>query len=273
MIRGIYTSSSAMIAEQRRETTLSNNLNNVDTPGYKQDRTKLRTFPEMLLSRLGGDVPNPGRVGDLATGTYMDETIPDFSQGTLTETGKTTDIALTTSQLPVNPTTGMQEGALLYRVRTPGGALRYSTNSHFTLNPQGELTDDSGNRLLAADGNPIRLPSDQFRVAADGTITTDAGGAAGQIAIGYAADPNRLVKEGSGLFRLSGGGRLPEATGQNNVAYSLKQGFKEGSNVSADETMTDMMAAYRSFEANQKVLQLQDGTLDKAVNQVGRING
>ncbi|CAM3129336.1 flagellar hook-basal body protein [Sporolactobacillus spathodeae] len=271
MISGLYTAASGMIAEQRRQEILSNNLNNMDTPGYKQDNTKLRAFPEMLMQRIGGDTP-VANIGDLPTGVYAEETVPDFSQGTLTDTGKKTDVALVTNQLPVNPTTGAQEGALLFSVQTPAGAVRYTRDGHFTLNAAGQLTDDAGDKVLDTNGNPIRVNSEDIQVASDGTITNSASGAQlGQIGVSYAANTNQLVKEGGGLYRLQNG-TLPSATGQANVAYQLKQGSLEGSNVSPDETMTDMMGAYRSFEANQKVLLILDNTLDKAVNQVGRIN-
>ncbi|WP_093672324.1 flagellar hook-basal body protein [Sporolactobacillus nakayamae] len=271
MIRGLYTSAAGMIAQQRKQETLSNNLNNMDTPGYKSDQSKLRTFPEQLISRLGGDATPSREVGDLATGVYMDEAVPDFSQGTVTETGKATDVALSTAQLPVNPQTGAQEGALLFNVRTPAGDTRYTRNGHFTLSPTGYLTDDMGDQVLSTAGQPIQLPSDQFQVAGDGTISID-GANYGQIGVSYAARTNQLVKEGSSLFRLDGGGALPAAGGNAAISYSLKQGFVEGSNVQADQTITDMMESYRSFEANQKVLQIIDGSLDKAVNQVGRVN-
>ncbi|TGA99789.1 flagellar hook-basal body protein [Sporolactobacillus shoreae] len=271
MIRGLYTSETGMLSQQRRMDMLSNNMNNVDTPGYKQDQAEMRTFPEMLVSRLGGDLPNPTAVGDLSTGVYMDETVPDFSQGTLTQTGKSTDIAISTSQLPVNPQTGAQEGALVFNVRTPAGANRYTRDGHFTLSPTGYLTDSNGDTVLNTAGQPIQLPSDHFQVATDGTILVN-NAPAGQIGVSYAANTNQLVKEGNGLFRLNAGGNLPAAAGQANVGYQVKQGFMEGSNVSADQTMTDMMDAYRSFEANQKMIQIQDSSLDQAVNQVGKVN-
>lgn len=268
MIRGLYTSAAGMLAQQRQMDMLSNNLNNIDTPGYKQDRGTLRTFPEMLISRLGGDPPKNAAVGDVSTGVYQDETIPDFSQGTLTQTGKTTDIALVTSQLPVNPQTGAQDGALLFNVRTPAGALRYTRNGHFTLSPSGQLADANGDTVLNTAGQPIQLPSDQFQVAADGTITAN-GAAAGRIGISYAANTGRLVKEGNGLFRMNGAA-LPAAAGQANITFQLRQGYTEGSNVNADQTMTDMMEAYRVFEANQKMMLIEDNALNQAVTQVGR---
>ncbi|GGL50488.1 flagellar hook-basal body protein [Sporolactobacillus putidus] len=271
MIRGLYTAAAGMLAQQQREEILSNNLNNVDTPGYKSDSSTLRAFPEMLIQSLRGGVPVPQNVGVIATGVYADETVPDFSQGTVTQTGKSTDVALVTSRLPVNPRTGAQEGALLFNVRTPAGAVRYTRDGHFTINPTGQLADSAGDLVLDNAGRPIQLPSDQFQVARDGTIMVN-GAAVAQIGVSYAVNTNNLVKEGGSLFRLNGGGALPPAAGNAGIDYQIKQGFLEGSNVSADGTMTNMMEAYRSFEANQKVLVILDNSLNKAVNDVGKVN-
>lgn len=268
MIRGFYTSTAGMIAQQRQMDMLSNNLNNIDTPGYKQDQGTLRTFPEMLIHRLGGDPPQNARIGDVPTGVYQDETIPDFTQGTLIQTGKSTDVALITSQLPINPQTGAQDGALLFNVRTPAGALRYTRNGHFTLSPAGQLTDANGDTVLNTAGRPIQLPSDQFQVAPDGTITVN-GAAAGQIGVSYAASTNQLVKQGNGLFRTTGA-TLPAVAGRANIAFQIRQGYMEGANVNAEQTMTDMMEAYRVFEANQKMMLIEDNALNQAVTQVGR---
>ena len=65
---------------------------------------------------------------------------------------------------------------------------------------------------------------------------------------------------------------LASAYDLDNVAFSMQQGFIEGSNVDTARTMTDMLTAYRAFEANQKVLQAYDRSMDKAVNEVGRVN-
>lgn len=270
MIRGLYTAAAGMIAENRREQMLTNNMNNANTPGYKSDQDKLRSFPETLIERLGGGTP-ASNVGDMATGVYVQETIPDFSEGTVSETGKATDVALDTASLPVNRQSGRQEGALFFAVQTAKG-VRYTRDGHFTLDAQGYLADSNGNRVLDSNGRTIQLPSDNFKIDSSGNVTVS-GQAIADLGVSYAADPNRLVKEGTGLFRLSGtNGALPSAVGNPNISYQVKQGFLEGSNVSVDETMTDMMSAYRSFEANQKVLQTLDGSLDKAVNQVGRIS-
>ena len=79
-----------------------------------------------------------------------------------------------------------------------------------------------------------------------------------------------MVKEGDGLFRFDNGA-LENVYNMNGVNFKTQQGFIEQSNVDASQTMTEMMTAYRTFEANQKVLQAYDTSLQKTVNEVGRI--
>ena len=64
---------------------------------------------------------------------------------------------------------------------------------------------------------------------------------------------------------------MPTAYGANGVSFTLRQNFLEGSNVDSGRTMTDLMTAYRAFEANQKVLQAYDRSMEKAVNEIGKI--
>ena len=64
---------------------------------------------------------------------------------------------------------------------------------------------------------------------------------------------------------------LPSAYGQAGVTFSMQQSYLEGSNVDSAKSMTDLMTAYRAFEANQKVLQAYDKSMEKAVNEIGRV--
>ncbi|MCK9911755.1 flagellar basal body protein, partial [Microbacteriaceae bacterium K1510] len=87
-----YTSAAGMLAMQRRQDVLANNLANINTPGYKQDDGVLRAFPEQLLSRMRDPegptvdgMPNfsgqPAVIGRLNSGVYLSEALPNFSQG------------------------------------------------------------------------------------------------------------------------------------------------------------------------------------------------
>ncbi|KAF0996638.1 flagellar hook-basal body protein [Geobacillus sp. TFV-3] len=273
MLRGLYTAASGMLAQERRVDWLTNNLANAETPGYKADAAAMRAFPELLMSRLEDQPAAPRRaiptqtvIGPLVTGVYMQELIPNFRQGDVTETGLATDVALVDGQVPVDRASG-QRGALFFAVEMGEGEVRYTRNGHFTLSPDGYLTTQEGWYVLDDNGRRIPLSSERFSVRDDGTII-DENGAAARLGVAFAANPQALVKEGNGLFR-STIGLLPQAPG--NVTYTVKQRFLERSNVDIERTMTDLLAAYRTFEANQKIVQAYDRSLDKAVNEVGRL--
>ncbi|MBB3868601.1 flagellar basal-body rod protein FlgG [Parageobacillus toebii NBRC 107807] len=276
-MRGFYTAASGMMAQQRRIEMWTNNIANANTPGYKSDQAALRAFPELLLSRLDKatvptktprSFPLQPTIGSINTGVYMQELIPNFRQGDIKETGQPTDIALINGTLPVDAETG-KEGTLFFVVQNENGDIRYTRNGNFTLNPQGFLTTNDGWYVLDENGRRIQLPSTNFTVNADGTIVANNIRIA-RINIAFAANPNTLVKEGNGLFR-SENGVLPSALGNPNITYTLKQGFLERANVDLNRAMTEMLSAYRAFEANQKIVQAYDRSMDKAVNEIGRL--
>ncbi|MBD1382654.1 flagellar hook-basal body protein [Metabacillus arenae] len=277
MLRGFYTAAAGMLSQQRRTEMLSNNLANANTPGYKSDQSVTRAFPEMLLSRMDSEsIPTKNSlsfqtsspIGSIHTGAYIQELVPLFSQGDIRETGLATDAALVEENMPINEETGLKS-SLLFAVQTGEGGLRYTRNGRFTINVAGELTL-AGNRVLSSTGQPIRLNSDQFKMTENGLILSEEGGQVAQIDVRFAEDVRELVKEGNGLYRTENRD-LPSAIGLQDVAYQLKQGFIERSNVDISKAYTDMMTSYRSFEANQKVLQAYDKSMDKAVNEIGRI--
>ncbi len=261
-----------MIAQQRRQEALSNNVANALTPGYKQDQATLKAFPEMLIERMENKtfpprrettIPMRTRVGALNTGVYVQETIPDFAQGALKNTGISTDMALVNGVLPDD------NGSLFFTVQNAEGETRYTRNGNFTVDGQGLLVSNQGYYVLDQTGNPISTDGQEFNVTAEGSVQV--GNQATQLGIAYSANANQLVKEGEGLFRAEDGQVLENARTNQGVTFSVQQNYLENSNVDTAQTMTDMMQAYRMFEANQKVIQAYDQSLDKAVNEIGRL--
>lgn len=278
MFRGFHTVASGMIAQQRRTEMLTNNLANANTPGYKAEQSTIRSFPEMFLSRLesthiptehGMRLNGQSPVGALSTGVYMQETIPSWIQGQLRETELTTDFALVERQLPQDAETGIQ-GAILFRLEHENGAERYTKNGNFTLDANGFLTNPTGHYVLDQNGERIALQNDDFQLTETGVIM-EGGNAVATVGVAYAQNPDALLKQDHGLFATEDGENLLAANEVDGVTYSIQQGFLEGSNVDTGRAMTDMLAAYRAFEANQKVLQAYDRSMEKAV-EIGRIN-
>jgi len=258
MLRGLFTAASGMYASQRKTEMLTNNMANAQTPGYKADHSYMRAFPEMLLERFNDGTSRSERVGTLHTGVYMQEMIPRFIQGDAVQTNRNTDFALTD-----------RTDATSFFTVEHNGQVKYTRNGRFTLDETGLLTTDSGLPVLDVNGRHIRVASEQFEVDGNGRVTED-GRQIAQIGIARADDPASLAKEGDGLFRPENNQVLPLAEG---AEYTVAQGFIERSNVDISRSMTDMVTAYRTFEANQKVLQAYDRSLDKAVNEIGRVNG
>ena len=281
VLRGFYTAATGMIAQQRRTEMLTNNMSNANTPGYKADQSSLRSFPEMLLSRLenkkvatmnGLTLPTSNVVGAVNTGVYVQEIASSFSQGTLQETGNSTDFALTDISMPVNVENG-RRGTVFFAVGRPGGEMVYTRNGNFTVDQEGFLTVPNGNYVLDVNGNGIQVGNDQFTIDETGAIRLDGGDYVTNIGIAYAENPLALEKGPDGFYSYLEDGGLPMLNNEAipGVQYSLQQGFVEGSNVDTSQAMTEMLTAYRAFEANQKILQAYDKSLEKAVTEIGRV--
>lgn len=265
MLRGFYTAASGMIAQQRHQEALSNNIANANTPGYKADQTALRAFPELLLQEMGTkkiptinglSLPIQKPIGSLNTGVYVQENLPNFVQGDVRETGITTDLALVNGDMPD------ETGSLFFTVENDAGEARYTRNGNFTVDGQGLLVTNNGYYVLDQEGNPIQTGGMEFTVTPDGTLQT-----AGQtipLGIAYTANANQLSKEGNGLF--SG-----ETDNTPAGTFTVQQGFLERSNVDSLQAMTQMMESYRIFETNQRVLKAYDESMGKAVSEIGRL--
>lgn len=278
LFRGFYTVASGMIAQQRRTEMLTNNMANANTPGFKADQSVIRSFPDMLMSRLGNEqiptddpmqLKSMNRVGAINAGIYMQETLPLFTQGQVKDTELPTDFALIDGVLPIDEGTG-KPGALFFRLESQNEGESYTRNGNFTLDADGFLVNPQGLYVLSDTGTRIQLQNDDFKVDGDGRIFVG-DLEENRIGISFAQTPDTLMKTDNGLYRTADQTILPSAYTTQEVSFSIQQGFLEGSNVDAARTMTDMLTAYRAFEANQKVLQAYDRSMEKTVNEIGRV--
>lgn len=278
MFRGFYTVASGMIAQQRRTEMLTNNISNANTPGFKAEQSSIRSFPNMFMSSVQGThIPTENGLnlkgimphGGISTGVYMQETLPSFVQGQLIETELTTDLALVDGVLPVDEESGVR-GALFFTLDDGDGGEYYTRNGNFAIDAAGYLTSPTGHYVLDTAGERILLASDDFSVTEAGVITEN-GNPVATLGISYSPRPDTLLKQGEGLFVTEEGNNLVAANTVADTTYLIRQGYIEGSNVDAGRTMTEMLTAYRAFEANQKVLQAYDRSMEKAVTEVGRV--
>jgi flagellar basal-body rod protein FlgG len=252
MIRGLYTAASGMLASMRRMEFVTNNLANAQTTGFKQDRSALSTFDEMMILQ-DGSVPPPGlrnELGELGMASVAEEPMIDFTQGSLQQTDRALDMAL--------------EGPGFFTVQTPDG-LRYTRDGGFTRDAMGRLTTGEGHLVLGTDGNPIRIPPGTLAVRADGTLTAE-GQEIGTLAIVEFGLEQPLKKVGSNQFVARNEGDEPQtATGT-----AVRQGAVETSNVDMAGAQTTMLELQRAYQAAQRLIQYQDEMVGRAVNEIAR---
>ncbi len=254
MIRSLYTTVSGMITLENKQNTITNNMANANTVGFKSDDLILKSFPEVMLQNRdkisnGKNVVN--KLGTLSLGTKIDEVNTKFTQGDFKETGKKTDMSI--------------DGRGFFMVQS-GDNVLYTRDGNFKVNTDGLLITTTGDRVLGtnAAGNlePIYVGNSEFKIDNNNNVQID-GVSTQRIATADFDDYNTLVKVGDNYYQ-----------GENPITNSniaIRQGFTESSNVNITNEMVNMMTTMRNFETNQKILNMIDGTLEKAANKVGQV--
>lgn len=262
MIRGLYGSASGMDVQQARAESVSNNMSNATTPGYKKENLLSKSFPEYLLIEQGGPEKKgpfpwfgPAReVGHSGAGTMVTGILKDFAQGAVQDTGNPADIMLS------------GPGFLAVSLTSPGMAAKvgYTRNGMLKVDREGYLITGGGYRVLGQTGE-IRVGDEGFTVKPDGTVEVK-GSAVDRLRLVEFDDPAALQKDGEGGVFTSAGG-----DGRAAVTTSVQQGFLERSNVNVIDEMVNLVTVLRIYEANQRLVQAHDEILGKAVNQVGSL--
>lgn len=299
MLRGLYTAASGMISQQRKHDTITNNIANINSPGFKQGNSLSRAFPDMLISMIRGgeDKPTATSIGKLTTGVFAEENLSIHAQGDMQETQNPYDFAIVSNiQIPgaVFDGTGKYVTAdgqkvfqpqALFTVRNAAGEQRYSLNGKFTVDPTGQLVNADGNLVIGRDGQPIvlvnpgtGLPIRTIKVTdkgefldGNGLPMRNAAGVPIALLLSRAENPNLLLREGNGLYQINPGDEGTVTVVGPGDQVEVRQGYIERSNVDPAQSMVDLMSALRAYEANQKVIQYYDKSMDKAVNEVGRV--
>jgi flagellar basal-body rod protein FlgG len=242
MFRGIYTGASGMLAELVRVNTVSNNLANSATVGYKRSQTVTRNFPEVFLFKLyGSDRPLP--LGTTGTGTYVDGVVTLNTPGNYIPSNNPLDIAIRNGFLVVN---------------TPMGE-RFTKNGQLVINNDGYLSTTDGYVVLGERG-PIRIPQGGVVVF---TRREEV------IVNGENIDTLRVV--------TPQGGDVIEKIGENLVNFipqpvqpEIEQYALETSNVNTVREMVELISAYRAYESNQKLVQAEDSITERLISDLGR---
>lgn len=176
----------------------------------------------------------------------------NFQPGELKPTGNPLDFAL--------------EGRGFFEVQLPNGDHAFTRDGEFHLNSLGQLVTKQGYNVVG-DGGPLQFDpanGSALTISATGEVS-QGGDVKGKVKLAEFANPGLLTPLGSGMFRADHSGLQPSATATTRV----RQGFIEGSNISTTTEMAGLMTAMRAFEANQKVIQMQDERMGRTISELG----
>jgi len=261
MMRSLWTAATGMHGQQFNIDTISNNLANVNTNGYKQMRAD---FEDLIYhnSRLAGTpatertvTPTGIQVGH---GVKIGATQRIFTQGSIRQTDSLGDIAI------------MGEG--FFRVQNIDGTLGYTRDGSFKIDPNGQFVSSNGYRLIPELILPVNYLPDSLSVSQQGRVTVKIPSQEDPIAVGQ-IDLYRFVNS-AGLHAI--GENLFVETPASGDAQHGRPGvddmgkvyhkFLENSNVSVVKEMVGMIVAQRAYELNSKAIQTSDSMLNTANN-------
>lgn len=257
MVKGLYTSATGMINEQRRVDVLANNLANASTNGYKAEGSTSEAFKDVLAYKIKdhSEAMASKRLGPMNMGVKIGETYTDFSEGSFYTTNGQYDMAI--------------EGNGFFAVEFSNKAgettTMYTRAGDFIPNINGELVNKNGDFVLDTNGKHIIVdPLLDSTMGPDGTIYQN-GNAVGTVGVFDFTDYNYLEKYGETYYRALDG------ITEKDFGGSVRVGMLEASNVQTAKEMVNLISYQRAYETNQKMIQAHDDTLSTAVNDLGKV--
>lgn len=256
MIRGLYTSVSGLITLQNEQETITNNIANVNNTGYKKGVLTKQSFNDVMISnrqKLLGDKYVRNDLGTLNLGVQTNQVKNVFTQGAFKSTDKMTDFGI--------------DGRGFF-VAQNGNQQVYTRDGNFKVNQQGYLITSDGSEVLGQNNTngatePIYVGDMKFSLDGENNIVLDGVGATHKLLTADFQNYDSLKQLGDNYVAVD------------NPIYNAKvnvvQGVLEGSNVDSADELVKLMEVKRQFETNQKFVKMQDETLDKAANQIGRV--
>ena len=255
MIRGLYTAAAGMNAQQHQIDVTSNNIANINTTSFKQDRAEFQDLMYESLNYTAGSTSestsNPTGI-DVGLGVRISGVQKNFLQGSLKQTGNPLDLAI--------------EGKGFFEVTMPNGDTAYSRNGAFKTDSEGNIVNGQGYPL--AQGITIETEATNLSIAQNGLISYDLNGTltqAGPIQVFDFINTAGLSPQGNSLYLATNTSGDPVEIENANI--SIRQGMLESSNVQLVTEMVDLITAQRGYEANSKSISTTDQMLT-IVNQL-----
>ena len=256
MMRSLWISKTGMEAQQTQLDTISNNLANVSTNGYKRSHA---VFEDLMYQNLRQAGANSSEQNILPTGlqvglgTRAVATARNFSQGNLQQSANPLDVAV--------------RGNGFFELQMPDGTTGYTRDGSFQVSAQGQLVSNNGYPVQP--GITIPAAAQSVTIGSDGTVSVTLPGQAlpqsvGQLQLAGFVNPSGLEPKGQNIYAETAASGTPNAgaPGQNGLG-PVQQGFVETSNVNVVEELVAMIQTQRAYELNSKAIQTSDQMLQK----------
>ena len=259
MIRALYTAATGMNAQEINVATISNNIANVNSTGYKKSRAEFQDLLYQNLRLVGTLSPNGNQVptgSQLGLGTKLGSVAKIYTQGDFIQTQNQLDMAIT--------------GKGFFQIALPDGTIAYTRAGSFKMNNTGQVVTADGLPLEPA----ITIPQDALQISVDqnGSVAVTQPGAVAPTVLGtiqLATFQNQagLQAIGNNAFQQTDASGAPTVGNPNSDDRGkTQQGFLEMSNVSVVEEMVNLISAQRAYEMNSRTVQTADEMLQTANN-------
>jgi flagellar basal-body rod protein FlgG len=254
-MRALSTAATGMMAMELSVQVISNNLANMTTTGYKRQRAEFQDLLYDHVSRIGTQTSTNGNilpVGiDLGSGVKTVGTPRLMTQGTLTQTGGTLDLAI--------------RGDGFFKVQMPDGTFSYTRDGSLQMDAQGRIVTAQGNVVMPGVTIPQNVtgltinPQGQVSVIPQGSTTPTI---LGQLTLTRFINQAGLMPIGDNMFTETPASGTPQdGLANTDGAGDLQQGNLEQSNVDSVTEITNLIAAQRAYEMNGKVITAADQML------------
>lgn len=254
MLPALWVSKTGLAAQDMNLTTISNNLANVSTTGFKRDRAEFQDLLYQIKRQPGANSTQDSQLPSglqLGTGVRIVGTQKNFTAGSLQTTDNPLDMAV--------------NGRGFFQVLTPDGTVAYTRDGSFHLNSDGQIVTSNGNALEPAIVVPAETQT--FTVGTDGTVSVTVAGNStpqiiGNIQTADFINPAGLQATGNNLYLETASSGAPQVgTPGLNGLGTVQQNTLENSNVSVVEEMVNMITTQRAYEMNSKVISTADQML------------
>jgi flagellar basal-body rod protein FlgG len=261
MSSALWIAKTGLEAQQTRMATISNNLANASTTGFKRDRAVFADLIYQNVVQVGSQSSEntlmPSGL-NLGTGVRTVATEKLFTQGSIVQTGNSLDVAI--------------QGRGFIQVQMPDGSIAYTRDGSLQKDETGQLVTSMGYLIEPA----ISIPDDALSVSisSDGVVSVVTQGSAspaqvGELQLADFVNATGLQAIGNNLFLESGASGSPQTgTAGLNGLGTLIQGSLEGSNVNTVEELVNMIETQRAYEMNSKAISTADQMLQYATNNM-----